>query len=312
MTLVEHLYELRYRLSMALLAALAGAIVCCLWFNFTIGSLPTLSDIVMHPYCSGTTNTLLDQVGGKGSKDCGLLQTKPFEAFSVLLKVGITTGVVLTSPLWLHQVWAFITPGLRKRERRFGVSFVAFGSVLFVLGAVVAYFVLPEALRVLTNVAGTGMVTAFSASDYVGFLINLLVIFGISFELPLVVVMLNFAGVLRYEKIKRWRRGIFFAIVIFSALVTPGSDALSMVVLGAALCVLFELAVQISRMHDKRLAKRRKDEGWDLEDPDTASPLDHTPEPVLSEPAQPAPAPIALAEPAQEPPPRNRWYDDAT
>lgn len=316
MTLVEHLYELRYRLSMGLLAALIGAIVCCFWFNFTIWPIPKLSSIVMEPYCSGTTNTLLDRLP-KGQKDtCGLLQTKPFEAFSTLLKVGVTTGVVLTSPAWLHQLWAFITPGLRSKERRFGISFVVFGSLLFLLGAVVAYFVLPQALRVMTGVAGTGMVTAFSASDYISFLITLLVMFGVSFELPLIVVMLNFAGVLPYATIKRWRRGIFFSIVIFAALVTPGSDALSMIVLAGALCVLFEFSVQLSRFHDRRLAKRRAGDGWNI-DPDTAAPLEDAPEPVGSpEPvrqtATPAPAPRTETGPSAGETPRTRWYDDAT
>lgn len=324
MTLVEHLYELRYRLAMALLAVAIGALVCCLWFNFTIWPIPRLSKVVLAPYCSGATHTLANLVGKPGDQ-CGLLQTKPFEGFSLLLKVGVTTGIVLTSPAWLHQVWAFITPGLRKRERRFGVSFVCFGSVLFLLGAVIAYLLLPQVLRVMTSIAGSGnLLTAFSANDYVSFLIHLLVVFGISFELPLVMVMLNFAGVLRYAKVRQWRRGFFFGIVIFSALVTPGSDAISMIILAGALCVLFELSLQVARIHDKRLDAKRKAEGWETEDPDRPSELQHTPEPVL------AGEPQAAAGPAQGPaspdgpgspegpaspdapePPRG-WYDDAT
>ncbi|WP_020500189.1 twin-arginine translocase subunit TatC [Sciscionella marina] len=313
MTLVEHLYELRYRLGMALLAAGVGALVCCLWFNVTIWPIPTLSHVVLYPYCHGTSHTLTDLVGKPG-KECGLLQTKPFEGFSTLLQVGITTGVVLTSPFWLHQLWAFITPGLHRKERRFGVSFVSFGSVLFLLGAVVAYLLLPEVLRVMTNVAGSdNLLTAFSASDYVSFLINLLVVFGISFELPLVVVMLNFSGVLRYEKVRHWRRGFFFAIVIFAALVTPGTDAISMVILAAALCLLFEMALQLARVHDKRIDAKRRDEGWDTDDPDTPSKLDHTPDPVFT----PQPAAHAGPTPATEQAeadrrPRRHWYDDAT
>lgn len=321
MTLVEHLFELRYRLGWALFAALLGSIVCCLWFNFTIQPVPTLSQVVLHPYCYGTSHTLTDMLGDR-AQECGLLQTKPFEGFMILLEVGVTTGVVLSSPFWLYHLWAFITPGLRKKERRFGISFVCFGSVLFALGAVIAYLVLPEMLRVMTNIAGAhNLLTAFSASDYISFLIHLLIVFGVSFELPLIVVMLNFAGVLRYEKVRHWRRGFFFAIVVFSALVTPGTDALSMIILGGALSVLFEMSLQISRIHDKRLAAKRRAEGWDDEDPDHPSALNYTPEPVLAPEPVPAPATLATTENPTENltaggdtghDPLAGWYDDAT
>lgn len=242
------------------------------------------------------------------------------EGFSILLEVGITTGVVLSSPFWLHQLWAFITPGLRRKERRFGVAFVCFGSLLFLLGAVVAYLLLPEVLRVVTSIAGSdNLLTAFSAGDYVSFLINLLVVFGISFELPLVVVMLNFAGILRYQKVRRWRRGFFFGIVIFAALVTPGTDAISMVILAGALSLLFELALQVARLHDKRLEARRKAEGWDTDDPDTASELQHAPEPVLPEdrgatvePGRPGGLAERPSASAGEPFTGRSWDEDAT
>ncbi|HEY3754068.1 MAG TPA: twin-arginine translocase subunit TatC [Pseudonocardiaceae bacterium] len=279
MTLVEHLYELRRRLGFAALAVLAGGIVGFLWFAYRVGPIPSLGQLMSDPYCALPATQRITFQG----RACALLQTEPFEGFKIRLMVGVAAGVVLTSPAWLYQVWAFITPGLYKKERKFALTFVTSAVVLFSAGAVMAYLVVPEALKVLSNVGGSQFVTALAASSYVSFMLNLLVIFGVSFELPLLVVMLNRIGMIRYEKLKRWRRGMIFGLFVFAAFATPGQDPISMCALAGGLTLLLEVAVQIARVHDKRKDQRRVDDGWDGLDDDEASPLEDV-APVGNEP----------------------------
>jgi sec-independent protein translocase protein TatC len=267
MTVVEHLYELRYRLGLALLVVLAGSVIGFIWFAVKIGPIPTLGDLMNRPYCALPASERAAFTG----HTCALLQTQPFEAIMIRLKIGIAAGIVLTSPLWLYQIWSFITPGLYAKERKFALIFVTCAAALFAGGAVMAYVVLPEALRVLSNVGGGNFVTALAANEYVSFMLNLLLIFGVSFELPLLVVMLNRVGVLKYEKLRKWRRGIIFGLFVFAAFATPGQDPISMTALAGGLTVLFEIAVQIARLHDRRLAQRRVAEGWDGLSDDEAS-----------------------------------------
>jgi sec-independent protein translocase protein TatC len=190
---------------------------------------------------------------------------------------------VLTSPVWLYQVWAFITPGLYRKERKFASTFVSAAVILFTLGAVMAYVVFPAALRVLSSVGGSQFVTALAATAYISFMLNLLVIFGVSFELPLLVVMLNRIGVLKYEKLKVWRRGMIFGLFVFAAFATPGQDPISMIALAGGLTLLLEVAVQISRVHDRRKDQQRVDDGFEGLDDDEASPLGPT-EPIAEQP----------------------------
>lgn len=279
MTLIEHLYELRRRLGFAALAVILGGIVGFLWFSYRIGPIPSLGQLMNDPYCALPVGQRVSFNG----RPCALLQTQPFEGFVIRLKVGVAAGVVLTSPAWLYQVWAFITPGLYHKERKYALTFVSTAVFLFAGGAVMAYLVLPEALKVLSNVGGSQFVTALAATAYIGFMLNLLVIFGVSFELPLVVVMLNMVGVLHYEKLRRWRRGMIFGLFVFAAFATPGQDPISMTALAGGLTVLLELAIQIARVHDKRKAQERVDEGWDGLSDDEASPLTE-PEPISQEP----------------------------
>ncbi|MGY1702329.1 twin-arginine translocase subunit TatC [Geodermatophilus sp. SYSU D00766] len=285
MTLVAHLTELRNRVAKALLALALGTIAGFLWYDH--GLLTFLSE----PYCS-----LPAELRFQGEENCRLVVLDVFGGVLLRLKIGLIAGAVLSSPFWLWQLWAFITPGLKRNEKRYAVTFVAVSTLLFALGAVLAYITLYKGLELLLQLAGDEVAFQLTAPDYLGFVISLLVAFGLSFELPLIAVALNLVGVLSHAALAKSRRWIFFLTIVFAAFVTPTQDPFTMLAMALPMVVLFELAIQVARVVDKRRARREAIEHFHGLSDDEASPLDAAPtlpEQLLAGDAAPADGPGA-------------------
>jgi len=312
MPLMEHLHELRRRLFVATLGILLGTVVGFIWFGHGIPAigLPSLSDILTGPYCA----VPIDRRYDFGNPDeCKLLATGPFSALELQLKSALIAGVVLAGPVWLYQLWAFVTPALYSKERKYAIIFVSTGAVLFATGAVLAYVVIREGLTVLLGFGGDATITALSPDSYFSFLIAMILIFGVSFELPLLLIMLNRIGVVQGAKLAAWRRYAIFGLTVFAGLVVPGNDPITMLALAVSLALLYEVSVQVAKVHDRR---RRRAEATAALSDDEATPLADLPTGPGNASADTLVQPVAAATPVAPPrpvpagPPGRGSYDD--
>ncbi len=245
MSVIDHLRELRHRIIVSLLIIAAGAVLGWIFYD------PILR-FLEHPYCSVPYKHRFPGT----DKGCHLVFNQVLAGFTTRLKVSLISGAVLTSPLWLYQIWAFITPGLRKNERKYTVWFIAASTVLFAAGVALAYAVIAKGLRVLILAAGSGTQALLTIDSYLSFVTLMLVIFGASFELPLIVVMANMAGVLPAKWLRKSQRVAIFLIFLFAAVATPSTDPFTMCAMAAPMCILFEGAVLFAVIHDRRKARR--------------------------------------------------------
>lgn len=243
MTVVEHLDELRRRLIISLAAFIALSIVAFVFYD-------PIFEFLRRPLCSLEPAQL-------GDRGCRLGQFAILEGFQVRLKLTALVGLALASPVWLYQLWAFIVPGLTDRERKYAFPFVATSVLLFAGGATFAYLVMPTSLRVLIDLGGESLEPFFRADSYVNFIGLMLIVFGITFEVPLVLLFLGLAGVISAEFLRRHRRTAIVAIVALAAIVTPSQDPYTMLVMAIPLYALYELTIVLLRF----LTRRRKPAG---------------------------------------------------
>ena len=240
MSLSGHLKELRNRLFWSSLFILAGSIAG--WFLFE-----TVFEELQKPILE-----LASQPGSNATINFPTVVS----AFDVRLQVAIFLGVLMTSPIWLYNLWAFITPGLKKREKRDTLGFVFAAVPLFTAGTLLAWSSLPAFVTILVGFTPDGGANVINASEYILFTIRILLVFGIAFVLPVVLVMLNLAGVLSAQTIIRsWRLAVFVSAVV-GAIATPAAEPMAMFLLMFPLLALYFLAAGIAHLHDKRMAKK--------------------------------------------------------
>ena len=181
-------------------------------------------------------------------------------------------AVVLSSPVWLYQIWAFIAPGLYAREKRWGYIFIGAAVPLFLVGIGLAYMSLGRSMHYLLGLTPAGVANIISVDQYMSFVMAMLLAFGIAFEVPLLIVMLNLAGILTHQRFRKWRRVLIFAVFLVAGMANPSPDPTTMLILGGACAALVEVAEFIVWSHDRRLARRHPDALADLAD-DELSPL---------------------------------------
>ncbi|OFI37996.1 twin arginine-targeting protein translocase TatC [Arthrobacter sp. SW1] len=241
MALLDHLKELKNRLFKAALAVIAGTVV---------------GFIVYQPLLAALIKPIKD-LNEKEGRAATLNFDGVASSFDLMVQVSIFLGVIIASPVWIYQLWAFIVPGLHKKERRMALSFVAAAVPLFVGGVLLAWLVLPNAVRVLTEFTPDGGSNFISADVYLAFVLRLLLAFGIAFLVPVVLVGLNLAGIIKGQQlIKSWRITVFL-VCLFAAMAAPGADAMSMFYLAVPMLILFFAAIGLCIVNDKRRARRQ-------------------------------------------------------
>jgi sec-independent protein translocase protein TatC len=251
MPLLEHLRELRNRIIKVALAITVGAVIGWVFYKHVFA-------FIQQPFCKlpAASRAL---PGAPPGSDCSreLYVTGVFDGLLLKLQLSVAVGLIISSPVWLYQLWAFIAPGLYKRERRWAYYFVGAALPLFAVGATIAYFAMTKGLKFLlsSSLIPSGVTPLITITTYLSYAGAMLVIFGLAFEMPLVFVLLNMAGVLTHERFRKWRRMIIFLVFAFAAIFTPSPDPFSMLLLAVPCVVLVEASEVFAWANDRRRAR---------------------------------------------------------
>ncbi|MGI5199384.1 twin-arginine translocase subunit TatC [Streptomyces sp. CA-288835] len=305
MPLVEHLRELRNRLAKGLLAIFLVTIVAAFFYNDII-------NFITEPILSSVgCEKSFEELANSDKEQCARITINGLlTAFTLALKVSLMAGVVLASPVWLYQLWAFVAPGLHKNEKKYAYAFVGTGAPLFLGGAYFAYRVLPTTAEVLLGFTPENINNFLPLDDLLDLVLRMVLVFGLSFELPLLLVMLNMTGAISGKRMAGWWRAMIMGITVFAAIATPSTDPLTMLALAGPIWILYFLATGFSLLNDRRRARR---EAMGPDD-DEASELDLTPEDIgeIESVSAPRALPAQTDTDRQREPDRVNGYDDVT
>lgn len=231
--LMEHLVELRTRLIRSSLAISIAALIC-------------------YVYSESIFNFLREPIAPYLPTG-GLVFTAPMDKFMAHVKISIFSGIILSCPIWLYQIWKFISPALYEKERKYAISFISVGTILFAIGIAFAYFLaLPAAFEFLMGFGGNVDKPMITINDYVSFFVLTILMFGLSFELPLVIVILGLLGVVSQQFLREKRRILIVGLAVFSAVLTPSADIMSMMLMLVPMVILFEIAILFVGMFERQ------------------------------------------------------------
>ncbi len=247
MPLMDHLRELRNRVVKAAAALLVGT---------AVGLIPVVFNhiwsFVVRPFCSAH----IHGVAGCRQVNHQLIFTGVLDPFMQRVEIGFFFGLIVTSPIWLYQLWAFIAPGLYGREKRWTYLFVGSAVPLFVAGAGIAYFAMGRGLGYLLGLTPPGVNNFIQVSTYLSYFVAMMLGFGLAFELPLAMIILNLAGILTHERVRKWRRMIIFLVFVFAGIASPSPDPVTMLLLAVPCLLLVGVAEVVIWVTDRRRASR--------------------------------------------------------
>jgi sec-independent protein translocase protein TatC len=247
MSLYDHLRELRYRVIVSALAVVITSSVCALFFR------PVLN-FVMWPW-----DTALVQLKAWNPSVATQVVNRDISGpFMLALKVSVVAGLLAACPIWLYQLWKFIVPALLAQEKRYARNFLVSSIPLFLFGCAVGFMVLPAGISVMLQFTpeGLGIINQLDLNSFLALEILLTLLFGVSFLLPVILVMLNLAGVVTGKQLQKARIFSIFGCFVFGAIATPSTDPFSMTALALPMAIMYVAAEFICRRHDTQKAKK--------------------------------------------------------
>jgi sec-independent protein translocase protein TatC len=262
MPLMDHIRELRNRVVKIILGLGLGMVVGFIFFHWIWAKIEA-------PFCAAKINgmTGCHYVGDQ------LVVNAILDPFYLRVKVAFIAGLIISSPVWLYQIWAFIAPGLYTREKRWTYTFLGVSVPLFLGGAAFGYLVMPRGLRYLLGLTPAGVVNLPTVDTYLSYALLMLIGFGLCFEVPLFLVGLNLVGILTHARFRKWRRVMIFGVFLFAGIASPSPDPITMLLLAVPCIVLVEIAEVIVWWNDRRRARLNPDPYAGLAD-DELSPIE--------------------------------------